>query len=106
MIEITTIFKTHLLSIMAIYFSIFKLLTGNPRFLFHKLYHQLTNHCQIPLELSYKKLDLQSLLGASIPGEEQNEFTSIGVVQPQETMDIPLLVAYHAGIYACPLDRG
>ncbi|XP_071819504.1 intermembrane lipid transfer protein VPS13A-like isoform X2 [Apostichopus japonicus] len=67
---------------------------------------QLTNHCQIPLELSYKKLDLQSLLGASIPGEEQNEFTSIGVVQPQQTMDIPLLVAYHAGIYACPVDRG
>ncbi|XP_071478587.1 intermembrane lipid transfer protein VPS13A-like, partial [Diadema antillarum] len=67
---------------------------------------QVSNHCPVALQLFYKKLDLQTLHGAIIPGLDEEEFTSLGVVQPNDVMDIPVIVAYHAGIYACPVDQG
>ncbi|XP_030850036.1 vacuolar protein sorting-associated protein 13A [Strongylocentrotus purpuratus] len=67
---------------------------------------QVANHCLVAVQLFYKKLDLQTLHGAIIPGLDEEEFTSLGIIQPDEVMDIPVIVAYHAGIYACPVDQG
>ena len=65
----------------------------------------MTNHCTVPLQLFYKKLDLQSLQGASIPGEEIDEHTVLCTLEPKQTFDVPVIVAYNAGLYACPMDQ-
>ena len=57
------------------------------------------------MQLFYKKLDLQSLQGATIPGEEIDEHTLLITLGPKETFDIPVIVAYNAGLYACPMDQ-
>ncbi|XP_070568681.1 intermembrane lipid transfer protein VPS13A-like isoform X2 [Ptychodera flava] len=67
---------------------------------------QIYNHLPIPVELYYKKLDLQILDGAAIPGEEDEEWTLLGSARPKAVFEIPLYVAYHCGIYLCPVGLG
>nr|XP_006815972.1 PREDICTED: vacuolar protein sorting-associated protein 13A-like [Saccoglossus kowalevskii] len=69
---------------------------------------EIFNHLPIPVELYYKRLDLQILEGAAaaIPGEEEEEWSLLGVARPKSEFEIPLFVAYHCRIYLCPVGLG
>ncbi|XP_071800647.1 intermembrane lipid transfer protein VPS13A-like isoform X2 [Asterias amurensis] len=67
---------------------------------------QIVNNCPVTMQLYYKSLDLQALRGPAIPGQGHEEYVSMGSVAPKETFDVPVVVTYNAGIYACPADQG
>ncbi|XP_077977339.1 intermembrane lipid transfer protein VPS13A-like [Glandiceps talaboti] len=67
---------------------------------------QIHNHLPIPVELYYKQLDLQILEGPAIPGEYDEEWTLLGVARPKSDFEIPLYIAYHCGLYLCPVGLG
>ncbi|XP_038059684.1 vacuolar protein sorting-associated protein 13A-like isoform X2 [Patiria miniata] len=67
---------------------------------------QVVNNCPVTMQLYYKSLDLQTLQGPAIPGQGLEEFVLLARLQPKEVFDVPVIVAYNAGIYACPADQG
>ncbi|XP_022100693.1 vacuolar protein sorting-associated protein 13A-like [Acanthaster planci] len=67
---------------------------------------QVVNNCPVTMQLYYKALELQTLQGPAIPGQGLDEYTLLARVKPKEVFDVPVIVAYNAGIYACPADQG
>ena len=67
--------------------------------------NQVANNCPVTMQLYYKSLELQTLQGPAIPGQGLEEYTLLAKVKPKEVFDVPVIVAYNAGIYACPADQ-
>ncbi|XP_063534918.1 intermembrane lipid transfer protein VPS13A-like [Cydia strobilella] len=66
---------------------------------------QLRNETSYPLELFYKKTDLQAI-GAELIGSVSNPFDDkmrLACVAPQDTYNVPLYIAYHCKLFLLPV---
>ncbi len=66
---------------------------------------QLRNHLTVPVDVFCDTEELHKYNSNNL-GQQMGAFTHLTRVEPNNTYDIPLFVAYHCKLYVSPSDLG